>query len=158
MYRYAYGVGTDGADGFPDRLVKADLTSGNSSVWHEPGTYPGEPVFVRVPDEVREDGGILLSVVLDPASGTSFLLALDAADLREIARARVPHHIPLGFHGNYFPAGHLTGGGASVAQARCAAWTVAESRLMPVLASTTITPLADGSGKPRTPCERMHAV
>jgi carotenoid cleavage dioxygenase-like enzyme len=157
-YRYAYGIGTGGEDGFPDRLLKADLTSGTTSVWCEPDTYPGEPVFVRVPGEVREDGGILLSVVLDPARESSFLLALDAADLREIARARVPHHIPFGFHGNYFPAAHLTPGGASAAQARWAAWTVAESRLMPVLASTTITPLAEGSGKPRTPCERMHAV
>jgi beta,beta-carotene 9',10'-dioxygenase len=105
-YRYAYGVATDGADGFPDRLVKADLTDGASSAWREPGTYPGEPVFVRVPGQAREDGGILLSVVLDPPRGTSFLLALDATDLREIGRARVPHHIPFGFHGNYFPDDH----------------------------------------------------
>jgi hypothetical protein len=34
--------------------------------------------------------------------GTSFLLALDATDLSEIGRARVPHHIPFGFHGSYF--------------------------------------------------------
>jgi beta,beta-carotene 9',10'-dioxygenase len=46
---------------------------------------------------------VLLSVVLDPAAGTSFLLVLDATDLSEIARARVPHHIPFGFHGGYFP-------------------------------------------------------
>ena len=46
---------------------------------------------------------MLLSVVLDAAAGTSFLLALDATDLTEIARARVPHHIPFGFHGSYFP-------------------------------------------------------
>jgi beta,beta-carotene 9',10'-dioxygenase len=53
--------------------------------------------FVVVP------AAILLSVVLDPAEGTSFLLALDAASLGEIARARAPHHIPFGFHGDYFP-------------------------------------------------------
>jgi carotenoid cleavage dioxygenase-like enzyme len=62
-----------------------------------------EPVFVRAPDADGEDDGILLSVVLDPAAGTSFLLALCAADLSEIARARVPHHIPFSFHGNYYP-------------------------------------------------------
>jgi hypothetical protein len=47
---------------------------------------------------------VLLSVVLDPAAGTSFLLVLDANGLGEIARARVPHHIPFGFHGGYYPA------------------------------------------------------
>jgi len=101
-YRFVYGVGNDAAEGLPDRIVKADLEDGESVRWQEPGTYPGEPVFVRVPGDQREDGGILLSVVLDPAAATSFLLALDATTLGEIARARVPHHIPLGFHGNYF--------------------------------------------------------
>ena len=46
---------------------------------------------------------MLLSVVLDGAAGTSFLLALDATNLSEIGRARVPHHVPFGFHGGYFP-------------------------------------------------------
>jgi carotenoid cleavage dioxygenase-like enzyme len=45
---------------------------------------------------------VLLSVVLDAAARTSFLLVLDAADLGELARARVPHHVPFGFHGQYF--------------------------------------------------------
>jgi beta,beta-carotene 9',10'-dioxygenase len=100
-YRYAYGVGT--ADGsFPDRITKADLEDGTSASWYEPGSYPGEPIFARAPGTEDEDSGVLLSVVLDGAAGTSFLLALDAADLSEIGRARVPHHIPFGFHGGYF--------------------------------------------------------
>ncbi|MGD0062145.1 MAG: carotenoid oxygenase family protein [Streptosporangiaceae bacterium] len=101
-YRYAYGIGS--ADGsFPDRITKADLQDGTSASWSEPGTYPGEPIFARAPDTEQEDAGVLLSVVLDPDAGTSFLLALDATDLSEIGRARVPHHIPFGFHGGYFP-------------------------------------------------------
>jgi carotenoid cleavage dioxygenase-like enzyme len=100
-YRYAYGTAsTDG--GFPDQLTKADLEDGTSVSWSEPGTYPGEPIFARAPGTEAEDSGVLLSVVLAPADDTSFLLALDAADLSEIGRARVPHHIPFGFHGNYF--------------------------------------------------------
>lgn len=101
-YRYVYGTGSEGDGGFPDRITKADIEGGASTTWAEPGTYPGEPVFVRTPGAEREDAGLLLSVVLDPAAGTSFLLALDATDLSEIARARVPHHIPFGFHGSYF--------------------------------------------------------
>jgi beta,beta-carotene 9',10'-dioxygenase len=107
-YRYAYGTGSagtgsEGASGFPDRITKADLEAATSVSWHEPGSYPGEPVFVRTPGTEREDAGVLLSVVLDSAAGTSFLLVLDATDLSEVARAQVPHHIPFGFHGGYFP-------------------------------------------------------
>jgi carotenoid cleavage dioxygenase-like enzyme len=44
---------------------------------------------------------VLLSVVFDSRSGGSFLLVLDAADLSERARAKAPHHIPFGFHGQF---------------------------------------------------------
>ena len=47
---------------------------------------------------------MLLSVVLDGAAGATFLLVLDAQTLGEIGRARVPHHIPFGFHGQYAAA------------------------------------------------------
>jgi len=102
-YRYVYGSGSEGDGGFPDRITKADIEGGASTVWSERGTYPGEPVFVRTPGTEREDAGVLLSVVLDPGAGTTFLLVLHATDLSEIARARVPHHIPFGFHGSYYP-------------------------------------------------------
>jgi beta,beta-carotene 9',10'-dioxygenase len=45
---------------------------------------------------------VVLSVVLDVALESSFLLVLDAASFDEASRARVPHHIPFGFHGQYF--------------------------------------------------------
>jgi beta,beta-carotene 9',10'-dioxygenase len=102
-YRYAYGTGSRGDGGFPDRITKVDVEDGTSAEWSQPGSYPGEPVFVRAPGAQREDAGVLLSVVLDAAADTSFLLALDAADLSEIARAGLPHRIPFGFHGSYFP-------------------------------------------------------
>jgi carotenoid cleavage dioxygenase-like enzyme len=99
-YRYAWGIG--GAAGeWADRIVKADVVERGAAVWHEPGTYPGEPVFVGRPDQTAEDDGVLLSVVLDAARGTSFLLVLDAGDLSELARAAVPHHIPFSFHGRF---------------------------------------------------------
>jgi beta,beta-carotene 9',10'-dioxygenase len=101
QYRYVYGTGS-GARGFIDRITKADVEAGASAGWSEPGCYPGEPVFVPTPGSAREDDGVLLCVVLDATAGTSFLLALDATSLSEIARARVPHHIPFGFHGSYF--------------------------------------------------------
>jgi beta,beta-carotene 9',10'-dioxygenase len=98
-YRYAWGVGADG--GWIDRIVKADVVERKSSVWSEDGRFPGEPVFVAAPEGEGEDEGVLLSVVFDGRSGTSFLLVLDAASLEEVARAEVPHHIPFGFHGQF---------------------------------------------------------
>jgi len=103
-YRYAYAssMREPGGSGFLDQLVKLDVESGAFERWDEDGCYPGEPVFVREPGGDGEDAGVLLSVVLDARSGTSFLLVLDASDLGEIGRAHVPQHVPFGFHGSYF--------------------------------------------------------
>ncbi len=98
-YRYAWSIGADGT--WIDRIVKADLAERSSTVWSEEGCFPGEPVFVAAPDADDEDEGVLLSVVLDGRTGTSFLLVLDAGTLAELARAEVPHHIPFGFHGQF---------------------------------------------------------
>ncbi|HSK50549.1 MAG TPA: carotenoid oxygenase family protein [Solirubrobacterales bacterium] len=107
-YRFVYGAGVHrGEDGAPadflDQLVKVDVGDGAATTWWEPGSYPGEPVFVPTPQPDRaEDDGVLLSVVLDGRSASSYLLVLDAATMDEVGRARVPHHIPFGFHGPYF--------------------------------------------------------
>lgn len=98
-YRYVWGVGAH--SGWLDRIVKGDVQERTSQVWCEEGAFPGEPVFVAAPDGQSEDEGVLLSVVLDAATGTSFLLVLDAHSLDELARAEVPHHIPFGFHGSF---------------------------------------------------------
>jgi carotenoid cleavage dioxygenase-like enzyme len=99
-YRFAYFVGAD--DRWIDRLVKVDVGAGSRTEWSEPGSYPGEPVFVRRPDADAEDAGVVLSVVLDASAGRSYLLVLDAGSFEELARAEAPHHIPFGFHGQYF--------------------------------------------------------
>jgi beta,beta-carotene 9',10'-dioxygenase len=98
-YRYAWSIGADGT--WIDRIVKADLAERSSTVWSEEGCFPGEPVFVAAPNAEDEDDGVLLSVVFDGRTGTSFLLVLDAGTLAELARAEVPHHIPFGFHGQF---------------------------------------------------------
>jgi beta,beta-carotene 9',10'-dioxygenase len=98
-YRYAWGVGE--SEDWIDRIVRADVVARTSTEWHEPGCWPGEPVFVGRPDSTAEDDGVLLSVVLSSHSDTSFLLVLDAESLVELARAEVPHHIPFSFHGRF---------------------------------------------------------
>ncbi|WP_445151716.1 carotenoid oxygenase family protein [Baekduia sp. Peel2402] len=102
-YRYVYG-GSTGDAAFLKRLVKVDVSDGSHQVWDEPGAWAGEPVFVPRPGATEEDDGVVLSVVLDTDAGTSFLLVLDAQSFTEVARARAPHHIPFGFHGQFFSA------------------------------------------------------
>lgn len=105
-YRYTWGVGASTAGEeveFMDRLVKIDVESGDAVEWQEPGAFPGEPIFVPSPERNGgEDEGVLLSVIFDAGAANSYLLVLDAASLSELGRARVPHHIPFGFHGQYF--------------------------------------------------------
>lgn len=103
-YRYVYGAGRQPSGEFIDNLVKVDTESGSTTVWHETGCYPGEPVYVAAPEAATEDQGVLLSVVLDTRRKTSFLLVLAADSLAELARAYLPHHLPFGFHGNFFGA------------------------------------------------------
>jgi carotenoid cleavage dioxygenase-like enzyme len=101
-YRYTYGItSTDPAD-WTNAIAKVDVTDGSFGLWHEPGCYPSEPVFVRRPDGTAEDDGVALSVVLDSASGRSFMLVLDARTWQELARAEAPQHVPFGFHGQFF--------------------------------------------------------
>ncbi|MGH2865209.1 MAG: carotenoid oxygenase family protein [Solirubrobacteraceae bacterium] len=99
-YRYAWGNDL-GPSGWFEKIVKVDVGDGSMQAFREDGCYPGEPVFVARPQAECEDDGVLLSVVLDARSETSFLLVLDARDLSELARAQVPHHIPFGFHGQF---------------------------------------------------------
>jgi carotenoid cleavage dioxygenase-like enzyme len=98
-YRYTWGVSE--GDSWIDSIVRADVVERTWTEWHQPDCWPGEPVFVGRPDATHEDDGVLLSVVLDGGRNTSFLLVLDAADLTELARAEVPHHIPFSFHGRF---------------------------------------------------------
>ncbi|UJF35779.1 carotenoid oxygenase family protein [Paenibacillus hexagrammi] len=102
-YRYAYGISTSNEhpEKYANQLVKVDTVSGESKIWREPGCYPGEPIFSEKPLASKEDEGVILSVVLDGAKGSSFLLILDAQTFTEIGRAAVPHHVPFGFHGMF---------------------------------------------------------
>lgn len=99
-YSFVYAYGKKYAPSYiADRLLKINVHSGDALEWFNEHCYPGEPVFVGAPSKKSEDDGVVLSVVLDVQSETSFLLVLDAVTFQEIARAHVPHHIPFGIHG-----------------------------------------------------------
>ncbi len=98
-YRHVYGVSIADRRGFYDQVVALDLATGAERTWHEPGCYPGEPVFVGRPGRTDENDGVLLSVVLDASRQASSLLVLDARTLGEVARAELPHPVLFGYHG-----------------------------------------------------------
>lgn len=101
-HRYVYLAETDNGSSLPTAVSKVDTQGGTVRQWREPGTYPGEPVFVERPDATAEDDGVLLTVLLVPEDDRSALVCLDAATLEEQGRARLPHRLPYGFHGQFY--------------------------------------------------------
>jgi carotenoid cleavage dioxygenase len=72
-------------------------------VHHFKGKGAGEAVFVPRAADAGEDEGYLLTFVYDPAADGSELVILDAQQVSAdpIARVRMPHRVPYGFHGNW---------------------------------------------------------
>jgi beta,beta-carotene 9',10'-dioxygenase len=103
-YRFVYGVSLhpEKRKGFYNSLVKIDVQSGKNSYWHESDCYPGEPFFVPSPGSKNDEEGVLISVVLNSTTEVSFLLILDAINMKEIARAELPEPVLYGFHGEFF--------------------------------------------------------
>jgi carotenoid cleavage dioxygenase-like enzyme len=103
-YRFVYAssLRPEQPTGFYNQLVKADIQTGQSWTWSATDCYPGEPVFVDEPARDAEDAGVILSVVLDAARAESFLLVLDAQSFTERARAKIPHPVLFGYHGEFF--------------------------------------------------------
>lgn len=108
-YRYTYGINLKDTthNGMYDRLIKLDVQTGEVVTWEDPGSFPGEPVFVPKPGATKEDEGVLMSVMIDVEGEKSFLVMLDAESMQEIARVVVPHLIPLGFHGKFYESQEL---------------------------------------------------
>ncbi len=110
-HRYVYTVSVP-PDGNPQltgatRLYKHDLGTGGRRV-HEfgDGHLPGEFVFVPVTADAEEDEGWPIGLVINAADETTDFVILDARSFEAapIATVRLPHRIPPGFHGNWFPA------------------------------------------------------
>ena len=109
-YRYAYTVSVP-ADGDPQltgatMIYKHDLAAGTCRV-HDfgAGHLPGEFVFVPAHAEAGEDEGWLIGMVINVAEQTTDFVVLDAQSFEAapVAMVHLPHRIPPGFHGNWFP-------------------------------------------------------
>jgi carotenoid cleavage oxygenase len=103
-HRYGYaptvGEGTDGGD----TLLKHDLVGGNTaSRSFGPKKALGEFVFHPSSPTSDEDDGVLMGYVYDRATDRSELAVVDAHTLDDVARVKLPHRVPAGFHGNWVP-------------------------------------------------------
>lgn len=122
-YRYTWAIGRPPGHALPllDHIIKLDVQTGEARHAHLPGTLCSEPVVVPRPapaagadgaagggrEAPREDDGYLLYLRFTAPAGSTELVVADAADLRTLARLRLPHNIPLGFHGLWQPADQL---------------------------------------------------
>jgi len=109
-YRYAYTASVDMKDGSMQqaatRLYRHDLETGERQV-HDfgPNRFPGEFVFVA--DGPGELEGWLMGYVVDMGEETTELAIIDARafEAAPVARVKIPHRVPAGFHGNWVKAG-----------------------------------------------------
>ncbi|MGH9172398.1 MAG: carotenoid oxygenase family protein [Acidimicrobiales bacterium] len=92
-------------------LARIDTTSGAVEV-HDfgPGAAAGEGVFVPASPGAEEGDGYVLTIVSDVAAskpGELVILDATAFSAPPLARVVLPQRVPLGFHGNFVPAGAL---------------------------------------------------
>ena len=100
-YRYFYQIAEDPAKGrtLTHGFAKYDLQTDARTLIDIFPQLPGEPVFVPSPGAAAEDEGWLLALSFDPESNRTYFQIFDAAHMERIALLRLPHNIPLGFHG-----------------------------------------------------------
>ena len=102
-YRYMYALGSEHQTQFAHQLVKIDIQTGEYLVWQEDGCYAGQPTFVAAPEAQREDDGILFSIVLDSKKTNFVFVTIRCTTDERGRRVLLPHHIPLGTKGTFFP-------------------------------------------------------
>lgn len=107
-HRYSYVASRHRLGTLYDGITKIDLQTQRESTHHtaEPGNSFCEPVFAPRPGADAEDDDWLLTVEYLAAEHRSRLVILDARDVGSgpCYTAALTHHIPQGFHGNFYPS------------------------------------------------------
>ncbi|KAJ4788458.1 9-cis-epoxycarotenoid dioxygenase [Rhynchospora pubera] len=90
-------------------FAKVDLLTGNVQKFnYGESKFGGEPYFVsRDPNSEREDDGYILSYIHDEKESQSYLLIINAADMRLEATVKLPSRVPYGFHGTFVESKEL---------------------------------------------------
>jgi len=105
-HRYLWGAGAAPSWEQPGScaILKVDTVTGETLKHDLAPDLPGEPLMVPRPGSSREGDGWLLVTVYVAALHRTELLVLDAQRLTLLCRARLPHHLPIGFHGTWIQA------------------------------------------------------
>ncbi len=106
-YRHGY-MGCQGAEssvtgGF-SAIAHIDHQTGKMKKFDMGGNFAtSEPVFVPASQDAPEGDGFLLANVYDASADKSHLMILDAQNIEAgpLAKARLDHRVPFGFHGNW---------------------------------------------------------
>lgn len=102
-YGYAPAIG-EGVSG-SDALLKHDFVGGSTdSRCFGAEKALSEFVFHPSSPGADEGDGVLMGYLYDRPSDRSELAILDAQTLQDVARIKLPHRVPAGFHGNWVPS------------------------------------------------------
>lgn len=82
-------------------ISKIDILTYAVIRWYETHSYPSEPIFISQRDESVEDQGIVVSLVYNSEKNRSFLLFLNAQNMKEIARINFAISLPHPLRGIY---------------------------------------------------------
>jgi carotenoid cleavage dioxygenase len=116
-HRFGYAVGLEGgfagvggsAGGseMSTPVYKHDYAGGSTVVAAlDPALLMGEVCFVPTPGGAgAEEDGILMGYGYHRGRDEGQLLLLDAQTLESVATVHLPQRVPMGFHGNWAPAG-----------------------------------------------------
>ncbi|MCV7198511.1 carotenoid oxygenase family protein [Mycobacterium angelicum] len=111
-HRFGYALGFDGgylsggASEMSTSLYKYDYATGSSQTAAlDPALLLGEMSFVPNPESRAEDDGVLMGYGYHREQDEGQLLLLDAQSLEPVATVHLPQRVPMGFHGNWAPAG-----------------------------------------------------
>jgi len=100
-YRYVWAVGApaDASYKLLDGIMKIDVDREITLYENLHPDLPGEPLFIPHPGRKGEDHGWIAYIKFQVATRETYLELRDAANLQIVAKARLPHNIPPGFHG-----------------------------------------------------------
>lgn len=92
-------------------LKKYDWETGRTQRWQAPeGCFVSETPFAPRDGSRDEDDGYLVSFMTNLGTGRGECVVLDARDITRgpVCRIVLPHHVPMGAHACWMPAGGLT--------------------------------------------------
>ncbi|XP_040571425.1 beta,beta-carotene 15,15'-dioxygenase [Lepeophtheirus salmonis] len=107
-YNFTYVVGwmhgLNPRNNFANSITKIDMETGMTTVWKtgDKFEHPSEIVFLPNPSGSSEDDGVIISCVSNSGDRQgSYLVFLNARNMREIARANFDEPIPFGSHTHF---------------------------------------------------------